>query len=108
MFIRYCKKVQNEKGLNIVTIQSDHGGEFENHKMNKFCEGNGIEHTFSTPKTLQQNEVVERKNRTLIEMARTMLCDNHLPKYFWAEVINTACYISNRVFIRLILNKTPL
>ena len=82
VFIRYCKKVQNEKGLNIVTIQSDHGGEFENHKMNNFCEANGIEHTFSAPRTLQQNGVVERKNRTLIEMARTILCDNHLPKYF--------------------------
>ena len=107
VFIRYCKKVQNEKGLNIVTIRSDHGGEFENNEMDEFCAKNGIEHTFSAPRTPQQNGVAERKNRTLIEMARTMLCDNNLPKYFWAEAVSTACYISNRVFIRPLLKKTP-
>ena len=48
--------------------------------MNEFCEVNGIENTFSALRTPQQNGVVERKNRTLIEMARTMLCDNPLPK----------------------------
>ena len=75
--------------------------------MDEFCAKNGIEHTFSAPRTPQQNGVAERKNRTLIEMARTMLCNNNLPKYFWAEAVNTACYISNRVFIRPILKKTP-
>ena len=61
VFIRYCKKVQNEKGLNIVSIRSDHGGEFENHEMDEFCAKNGIEHTYSTPRTPQQNGVAERK-----------------------------------------------
>ena len=75
--------------------------------MNEFCDKNGIEHQFSAPRTSQQNRVAERKNRTLIEIAKTMLCDNNLPKYFWAEAVNTACYISNRVFIRPILKKTP-
>ena len=82
VFIRYCKKVQNEKGLNIITIRSDHGGEFENHEMDEFCANNGIEHTFSAPRTPQQNGVAERKYRTLIEIARIMLCENNLPKYF--------------------------
>jgi len=53
VFFRYCKKVQNEKGLSIVTIRSDHGGEFENFEMNDFCEKLGIEHTFSAPRTPQ-------------------------------------------------------
>ena len=75
--------------------------------MNDFCDKNGIQHQFSAPRTPQQNGVVERKNRTLIKMAKTMLCDNNLPKYFWVEAVNTACYISNRVFVRPILNKTP-
>ena len=57
--------------------------------------------------TPQQNGVVERKNRTLIEMARTMLNEYSLPTYFWAEAINTSCYILNRVSKRPILNKTP-
>ncbi|KAH9697863.1 hypothetical protein KPL71_023789 [Citrus sinensis] len=57
--------------------------------------------------TPQQNGVVERKNRSIQEMARTMLNENALPKYFWAEAFNTACYVLNRVLIRLHLNKTP-
>ena len=55
----------------------------------------------------QQNGVVERKNRTLKEMARTILHENNLPNYFWAEAVNTSCYILNRVLIRSSLDKTP-
>jgi hypothetical protein len=50
---------------------------------------------------------VERKNRTLVEMARMMLDEHMTPRHFWAEAINTACYISNRIFPRLLLNLTP-
>ncbi|KAH9750717.1 Integrase catalytic domain-containing protein [Citrus sinensis] len=57
--------------------------------------------------TPQQNGVVERKNRSIQEMDRTMLNENTLPKYFWAEAVNTACYVLNRVLIRPHLNKTP-
>ena len=64
-------------------------------------------HEFSTPKVPQQNGVVERKNRTLQEMARTLLSESDLPKYFWAEAVNTSCYVMNRVLLRPILNKTP-
>ena len=53
VFFRYCKKVQNEKGLNIVTIQSDHGGEFKNYEMENFCNNFGIEQTFLAPRTPQ-------------------------------------------------------
>ncbi|KAH9792467.1 hypothetical protein KPL71_004134 [Citrus sinensis] len=102
-----CKKLQNEKGHGIVCIRSDHGGEFENHAFESFCNNLGIEHQFSSPRTLQQNGVVERKNRSIQEMARTMLNENALPKYFWAEAVNTACYVLNRVLIRPNLNKTP-
>ena len=59
---------------------------------------------FRTP---QQNGTVKRKNRTLKEMAKTMLCENNLPKYFWEEAINTACYVINRLTIRSLLSKTP-
>ncbi|THV56149.1 transposase, partial [Flagellimonas alvinocaridis] len=83
------------------------GKEFENTPFQTFCVENGIDHNFSAPRTPQQNGVVERKNRTLEEMARTMLCENNLPKYFWAEAIHSACYILNRALIRPILKKTP-
>jgi len=106
-FSKFCKKVQNEKEVLISTIRSDHGGEFENHVLKEFCDQNGIVHNFSSPRTPQQNGVVERKNRTLEEMARTMLNEAKLPKYFWAEAVNTSCYILNRVLIRPLLKKTP-
>ena len=80
--------MQNECDLKIVCIRSDHGGEFENSNFIEFCKTHGIRHEFSAPRTPQQNGVVERKNRVLEEMSRTMLCENSLPKYFWAEAIN--------------------
>ncbi|KAH9697997.1 hypothetical protein KPL71_023833 [Citrus sinensis] len=103
----FYKKVQNKKGYSISCIKSDHGGKFENHAFETFCNDFGIEHQFSSPRTPQQNGVVERKNRSIQEMARTMLNENSLPKYFWAEAVNTACYVLNRVLIRPNLNKTP-
>ncbi|KAH9687354.1 Integrase catalytic domain-containing protein [Citrus sinensis] len=101
------KKLQNEKGRDIICIRSDHEGEFENYAFENFCNNLGIKHQFSSPRTPQQNGVVERKNRSIQEMARTMLNENSLPKYFWAEAVNTACYVLNRVLIRPHLNKTP-
>jgi len=99
--------LKNEKSSKIVSIQSDRGGEFQNEKLEHFCKKYDINHNFSTPRTPQQNDVVERKNRSLEELARTMLNENSLPKYFWADAVNTACYVLNRVLIRPILNKTP-
>ena len=71
-----------------------------------FCDEFGIDHNFFATRTRQPNGVAERKNRTLEEMARTMLCENNLPKYFWAEAVNTVCYVVNRATIRPILKKT--
>ncbi|KAH9753250.1 Integrase catalytic domain-containing protein [Citrus sinensis] len=96
-----------KKGYSITCIRSDHGGEFENHAFESFCNDFGIEHQFSSPRTPQLNGVVERKNRHIQKMARTMLNENSLSKYFWAEAVNTACYVLNRVLIRPNLNKTP-
>ncbi|GKC32834.1 uncharacterized mitochondrial protein-like protein, partial [Tanacetum coccineum] len=62
---------------------------------------------FSVARTPQQNGVAERKNRTLIEAARTMLADSLLPTVFWAEPVNTACYVLNRVLVTKPHNKTP-
>ena len=78
-----------------------------NSGFEEFCLENGYFHNFSAPRTPQQNGVVERKNRTLQEMARTMISEYSLKLYFWAEAINTACYILNRVSIRPIIKKTP-
>nr|AAX96296.1 retrotransposon protein, putative, unclassified [Oryza sativa Japonica Group]ABA91784.1 retrotransposon protein, putative, unclassified [Oryza sativa Japonica Group] len=87
-------------------IRSDNGGEFKNASFEQFYNERGLEHEFSSPHVPQQNGVVERKNRVLVEMARTILNEYKTPRKFWAEAINTACYISNRVFLRSKLGKT--
>ena len=82
----------------------------ENLKMlifENYCNKHGINHNFLAPKNPQQSGVVEKKNRTNQEMARTMLNENNLPKYFWAEAVNTSCYVLNRILLRPILKKTP-
>ncbi|GKD79813.1 retrovirus-related pol polyprotein from transposon TNT 1-94 [Tanacetum coccineum] len=75
--------------------------------MNQFCGIKGIKREFSGARTPQQNGIVKRKNRTLIEAARTMLADSLLPTTFWAEANSTACYIQNRVLVTKPHNKTP-
>ncbi|CAL2226249.1 unnamed protein product [Prunus armeniaca] len=86
--------------LPLFRIRTDHDSKFENSQFLKFCEEMGIKHEFSAPITPQQNGVVERKNRVLVEMARVMLNSKNLAKHFWVEAVNMACYISNRVFLR--------
>ena len=64
-FLKHCKKVQNVKGVTLVNIRSNHGGEFENYVFEIFCNKNGFGHNFFAPRTFQQNGVVERKNCNL-------------------------------------------
>ena len=98
-FQTFTKKIQNESELKIKIIRSDHGREFENHDFTNFCNELGITHEFSAPQTPQQNGVTERKNRTLLDMSRTMLAGHNLPGYFWAEAVSTACYVANRALL---------
>jgi hypothetical protein len=102
----FLKRAQNEFGLRIKKIRSDNGTEFMNSQIEGFFEEEGIKHEFSSPYTPQQNGVVERKNRTLLDMARTMLDEYKTPDRFWAEAINTACYSINRLYLHQILKKT--
>ncbi|KAJ1704622.1 hypothetical protein LUZ63_004403 [Rhynchospora breviuscula] len=106
-FVKFSNRVENEKGLKISRIRSDHGREFENAKFDELCIEKGYKQEFSAPRTPQQNGVVERKNRTLQELARTMLHEFAVPKFLWAEAVNTACHVINRACIRSKLKKTP-
>ncbi|GJU95677.1 retrovirus-related pol polyprotein from transposon TNT 1-94 [Tanacetum coccineum] len=104
----FSKKIQNQLGCTIVSIRTDHGREFDNEvQFGEFCNANGITHNFSAPRTPQSNGVVERKNRTLQEMSRTMLNEQSLPQKFWCNAVDTSTYILNRILIRTILGKTP-
>ncbi|GKB73403.1 putative ribonuclease H-like domain-containing protein, partial [Tanacetum coccineum] len=90
------KKKDGVYSLDLRTLffrRCDNETEFKNYAINEFCAKKGIKREFSVARTPQQNGVAERKNRTLIEAARTMLTDSLLPTPFWAEAVNTACYI---------------
>jgi len=106
-FAKFPKVIQNNFSLKIISLISDRGGEFVNHHFEDFCDEFGISHNFSCPRTPQQNEVVERKNRVLEELARTMINEMNLPKYFWADAINIACHVLNTIVLRPILDMTP-
>jgi transposase InsO family protein len=107
VFNAFCKQIQNEKETTILKIRSDHDGEFENEPFENFCETHEILHDFSSPITPQNNGVVERKNRSLQEIAHTMINESKFAKCFWEEAVNTTCYGQNRIYIRTMLNKTP-
>ncbi|GKD87118.1 putative ribonuclease H-like domain-containing protein [Tanacetum coccineum] len=89
--------IENQINHKVKIIRCDNGTEFKNNDMNQFCGMKRIKREFSVSKTPQQNRVAKRKNRTLIEAARTMLADSLLPTAFWAKAVNTACYVQNRV-----------
>ncbi|GJU89940.1 putative ribonuclease H-like domain-containing protein, partial [Tanacetum coccineum] len=103
----FIRQIENQLNQKVKTIRSDNGTEFKNKDVIEFCGSKGIKREYSNARTPQQNGVAERKNRTLIEAARTMLADSFLPNTFWAEAVSTACYVLNRVLVTKPHNKTP-
>nr|GFA88234.1 putative ribonuclease H-like domain-containing protein [Tanacetum cinerariifolium] len=103
----FITRVENLMNLRVKVIICDNGTEFKNKEMNQFCEVKGLMRQCSVARTPQQNGVAKRRNRTLIEAARTMLTDLKLLSTFWAEAVNTACYVQNRVLVTKPHNKTP-
>jgi len=90
------KKVYREVGYFISTIQSDHGGEFENKSLEEFYDQHRFTQYFPSPRKSQQNGVVEMKNRYLQDIDRTMFLHYSLPDHFWAEVVRIAFHILNK------------
>ncbi|GJU70854.1 retrovirus-related pol polyprotein from transposon TNT 1-94 [Tanacetum coccineum] len=93
------RMVENQNDVKVKQIRTDNGTEFRNHKLESFCDEKGISQNFSSPYTPEQNGVAERKNRTLIEAARTMLNGSVLSKHFWTDAVRIACYTQNRSII---------
>jgi len=85
--------VKNQKNSKIKILRGDRGGEYFSSEFNKFCEENGLIHQTSAPYTPHQNGLVERKNRTLVDMINAMLMNAHLPHNLWGEALLTACHI---------------
>ena len=77
--------IENQLNKKIKGIRCDNGTEFKNANLIELCGLKGIKRDYSNPRTPQQNGVAERKNRTLIEAARSMLADSKLPTMFWTE-----------------------
>jgi transposase InsO family protein len=102
----FAKRAENEFDFKIKKIRSDNSSEFKNSKIKDYCDEKGVKHEFSVKYTPQQNGVVERKNRTLIGMTRSMLSEYNVSDSFWAEAINTACHASNRSYCHRLLKKT--
>ncbi|KAI3771239.1 hypothetical protein L6452_02399 [Arctium lappa] len=91
----------------VKILRTDNGTEFKNKTVEEYLESVGISHQYSAARTPQQNGVVERRNRTLVEAARTMLSQSELPLFLWAEAVSTACHTQNRSMIHRRFKKTP-
>nr|GEW75879.1 putative ribonuclease H-like domain-containing protein [Tanacetum cinerariifolium] len=103
----FINLVENQLNKKVKAMRCDNGTEFKNAYIIDLCGSKGIKREYSNVRTPQQNEVAERKNKTLIEAARTMLADSKLPTMFWTEAVRTACYVLNRVLVTSPHNKTP-
>ncbi|KAJ9536538.1 hypothetical protein OSB04_un000290 [Centaurea solstitialis] len=99
LIINFIKAVQVQLKFPVQTVRTDNGTEFKNTVLKSFYNSFGI--------TPEQNGVVELRNRTLVEAARSMLAESQLPQYLWAEAVNTACYTQNRSIIHRRFGQTP-
>ncbi|KAG7552453.1 Integrase catalytic core [Arabidopsis thaliana x Arabidopsis arenosa] len=106
-FKSFKATVEEETGLHIKTLRTDRGGEFMSQEFQSFCERSGIKRHLTAPYSPQQNGVVERRNRTLMEMTRSILKHMNIPNYLWGEAVRHATYLINRVATRTLTDKTP-
>ncbi|GJT91790.1 retrovirus-related pol polyprotein from transposon TNT 1-94, partial [Tanacetum coccineum] len=105
--MKFLKQIQVGLNKTIRYIHTDNGTEFVNKDLTAYYERVGIFHQKIVPRTPQQNDIVERRNRTLVEAARTMLIFSKAPMFLWAEAVATAYYTQNRSLIHTLHNKTP-
>jgi transposase InsO family protein len=103
IFKSFVKRIHNEFETTIKKMRSDNGSESKNTRIDEF----GIRHQFLAKYTPQSNDLIERKNRILIDMAGSMLNEYNVSHSFWAEAINTACYYSNQLYCHPMMEKTP-
>lgn len=106
-FKNFKTVIEQDLGTKIRTFRTDRGGEFVSHDFNAFCEASGIKRHLTAPYSPQQNGVVERRNRTLMEMTRSILKHMQVPDYMWGEAIRHSTYLLNRVATRVLKDVTP-
>jgi hypothetical protein len=99
------RRAQNEFELKIKKVRSDNGVEFKNMGVEEFLSEEGIKHDFRVH-TLHKKGIVDRKNRTLIEAARTMIDEYKTPHNYWTKIVNTACHAINQLYLHKVYKKT--
>ncbi|KFD60112.1 hypothetical protein M514_27693, partial [Trichuris suis] len=110
LFEAFCEVkalLENRSGCKLMSLQSDDGGEYCSERMKQYLTENGITHRLTVPRTPEQDGIAERKNTTLLEMARCKMIQSKVPMSFWAEVVKTANYIRNRCPPRSLNGKSP-
>ena len=106
-FKKFKSIAEAEKEVKIKRIRSDRGGEFTYDEFKSLCDKSGIKKQFTTPYTPQHNCVVERKNRTIMGLVRSMLKEKHLPLELWGEAVSTCVYVLNRSSTKGVKGQTP-
>jgi transposase InsO family protein len=102
MFKVFKTEVENQLNKKIKVLRTDRGGEYTSGILDDFCKENGIVHHHTLPCTPQQNGVAERRNRTLMDMVRSMMAYSDLPLSFWGEALHTAVYLLNHSSSKLV------
>ena len=106
-FRNFKKLVEQETRTRIQTFRTDRRGEFFSYEFNSFCDEAGIKRHLTAPYSPQQNGVVERRNRTLIEMTRSIMKHMSIPNYLWGEATRHSTYLINRIATRVVKDRTP-
>ncbi|KAG5673869.1 hypothetical protein PVAND_003879 [Polypedilum vanderplanki] len=104
--IEYIESIKVKFGRKMKIFRSDRGTEYTNSRLQDYLRSEGIKFESTVGYAPEQNGIAERKNRTLMEAARTMLFDSKLPKFLWTEAVNEACYNQNRLVSKL-RSETP-
>lgn len=107
MFKWYKARVENEIEIQLKCLRSDRGGEFASDEINLFCNDHSIKRQVFAPRTPQQNGIVERRNRSIMDCARTLMIEKKVPQTFWREAISATVYTLNRVQLKKGTLKTP-
>ncbi|CAN7091392.1 unnamed protein product [Brassica rapa subsp. narinosa] len=106
-FINFQNYVSNHFNAKIKILRSDNGGEYTSNAFKQHLAKYGMIHQTSCPYTPQENGVAERKNRHLMEVARSMMFHTSMPKSYWGDAVLTACYLINRIPTRILQDQSP-
>ncbi|KAK2404675.1 putative mitochondrial protein [Trifolium repens] len=107
VFKKFKALVEKQSGKSIKVLRTDGGGEYTSTEFENYCKEKGIIHEVTAPYTPQHNGLAERRNRSILNMARSMVKQKQLPKRFWGEAVSTAVYILNRSPTKRLVDKVP-